>query len=305
MASSFSIYRSLVLVAALTGISSAEPIRIVFQGGYSIPVAALVLQGPNYVLNAEVEGFTVGQQFPAQTADHVFGDRPADVRQGIALLVMDKPRDAVKVLEPAVARLRLTAKVPGNYWVEAARAAMMAYALAGNSPKCTELGKEVSDATPESGIDPFVSLSKVLLMPEGSNNAERIVALKDLISDANPASVCGFASFFIGNLFKEDNRLQDALEAYLTVPAVYPTSGLILNAGAQSKAAELLMNISKPEDPAELLKSRRDEAVGLLKSALPAASGTTLADDLKKRLESTSDEVKKKPLESNPNDVKK
>ena len=276
MAPSLSIFRSFLLACAVMGSAAADPARVVFQGGASIPVDALVQQAGNLVVNAEIEGFTVGQPFPIQTADHVYGDRPAQVNQGVALIMMGKPKDALKLLEPAVLRHRLTAKIPGNFWVEAARSALIAYALTGNSAKCSELGKEISDATPEAGIDPFIPLSKTLLLPESTKAEDRVVALRDLISDSSPADVCAYASFFVGNLLKENKKPTEALEAYLSVTCIYPTGGLAINAGAEVKAAEILTGLG-----------RHEEATTLLKSALPSATGTALAEDIKKLLEST------------------
>ncbi len=268
------------------GSAAADPARVVFQGGTSIPASALILQGTNLVVNAEVEGFTIGQLFPLQTADHVYGDRPAEVTQGMALILMDKPKDALKLLEPSVARQRPTAKISGNFWLEAARGALMAYALTGNSAKCSEIGKEISDATPEPGIDSFVSLGKALLMPEATRTEDRVLALRDLMADDKPANVSACAAYFIGNLFKEDKKPQEALEAYLSVPCLYPTGGLILNAGAEVKSAELLTAMSHPGETEDLLKVRREEALALLKSAQRVSAGTVLTEDINKRLES-------------------
>ena len=176
-------------------------------------------------------------------------------------------------------------KSPGNFWLEAARAALVAYALTGNTAKCTEIGKEISDATPSQGIDPFVSLGKALLLPASTKVEDRVVALSDLTTDNLPADVAAYASFFRGQLLKGAKRSADAaeakkqdaeaLEAYLMVPCLFPSGGLILNAVAEMNAAEFLVTLG-----------RREEAVALLNSSIRQSPGTLVAADANKRLES-------------------
>ena len=50
-------------------------------------------------------------------------EKPATLNPAIGLLLMDKPGDALKLLEPVLAEQRVTAEIPGNFWLEAARAA--------------------------------------------------------------------------------------------------------------------------------------------------------------------------------------
>lgn len=275
MAPSFSILRSALLACALTASGAAESARIVFQNGRSIPLTAVTLQGDKLMIQAAADGFNPGQSFPLQSADHIYGDKPAAVNQAVALLLSEKAKDAIKLLEPVVAEHRSSAKIPGNFWLEAARAALVAYAVDGNAAKCTEIGKEISDATPAQGIDPFVSLGKALLISSTGKADERAVALGDLTTDNLPADVCAYASYYRGVLFKEKKRDSEALEAYLSVPCLYPAGGMILNAAAEVKAADLLTPLG-----------RREEAVALLNSALRACAGTILAEETNKRLES-------------------
>ncbi len=161
----------------------------------------------------------------------------------------------------------------------------MAYALTGNSAKVTEIGKEISDATPAQGIDPFVSLGKALLLPATTKVEDRAVALGDLTTDNLPADVAAYASFFRGHLLKSVKRAPEAtealkqdaetLEAYLSVPCLFPSGGLILNAVAEVNAAEILVKMG-----------RREEAVALLVSAIRQSPGTLVTTDANKRLDS-------------------
>ena len=281
-------FRSALLACAaatlpLSSAGAAEPARIVLQNGRSVLVSAVTLQGDKLIVNAAGEGFNQGQIIALETVDHVFGEKPAELNPAIALLLTNRPVDAVKLLEPILAAHRVTSKLPGNFWLEAARAALVAYAVEGNTSKVTELGKEISDATPVQGIDPFVSLGKALLLPVTTKAADRETALRDLTTDNLPADVCAYASFYRANLLKNAKRGADAnaiskqeqetLEAYLTVPCLYPSGGMILNGVAELEASAFLT-------------SRRDEAVALLNSSIRHSAGTLVAVEAAKRLES-------------------
>ncbi|MES2437869.1 MAG: hypothetical protein V4584_02295 [Verrucomicrobiota bacterium] len=269
-------FRSAVLAcAAVTMATAAEPTRIVFQNGRSVPLSAVTLQGTNLTITVASDGFVQGQNLPLDSADHIFGEKPAELNTGIALLLMGRTGDALKLLEPLVASQRISAKIPGNYWLETARAALVAYAVEGNTSKCNDLGKEISDATPIQGIDPFVSLGKALLLPTTTKIADRETALRDLTTDNLPADVCAYASFYRGNLLKGAKRDSEALEAYLAVTCLFPSGGMVLNGVAELHASELLNAVG-----------RREEAVAILKSSISHSAGTLVAAEANKRLES-------------------
>jgi tetratricopeptide (TPR) repeat protein len=271
------IFRILLIALPFLG-ASAEPLQLelVLQNGRSVPVSALSLEGDKFVVKTAVEGFNAGQALPIATVDHVYGERPPEVNQAIALLLTGKPKEAQALLKPVVEQHRMTAKIPGNFWLGAARAYLVACAVNLDAADTTSIGKEISDATPAQGIDPFVSLGKALLMPVLTTSSEdRAKALSDLIVASMPADLCAYASYFRGNIFKKDKKNAEALEAYLAVPCLYPSGGLILNAAAEMQAAELL---NEPK--------RREEAVALLESALRACKGTVLEEEATKRLTS-------------------
>ncbi len=255
--------------------SAADETNIVFQNGRSVPITAVTVQGDQIVLTDDAEGFRAGQKFPLSSADHIYGTKPVDINRAVALILTGEPKNALGLLEPVVTSQRISAKIPGNFWLEAARAALVAYALAGDSANATSIGKEISDATPQQGIDPFVSLGKALMLPGSTPPAERETAFRDLTTDNLPAPVCAYASFFLGNALVDSKKKAEALEAYLWVPCLFPSGGMVLNAAAELKAAEFLT------DP-----SRREEAVALIGSAVIQSRGTVLGVEANKRLES-------------------
>lgn len=269
------IFRILLLALPFHG-ALAEPLQLILQNGRSVPVSVLSLEGDKFVVKTTVEGFVSGQALPMTSVDHVYGEKPPGINQAIALLLTGKSKEAGALLKPVVNEHRITAKIPGNFWLSAARAYLVACAVNLDSAEANRIGKEISDATPAQGIDPFVSLGKALLMPALTTSSEdRATALKSLITSSMPAELCAYASYFRGNILKKEKKNAEALEAYLAVPCLYPSGGLILNAAAEMQAAELL------NDP-----KRREEAVALLESALLVCKGTVLEEEAGKRLAS-------------------
>jgi len=253
----------------------SAPAQLVFQNGRSIPLSSVDIAQDKVLIKTAADGFGAGQSFPLTAVSHVFGDRPAELNQAIALLLFDRHKEAIDLLEPLLAAHRVSAKIPGNFWLESARTLLVCFALTGDAARCTQLGKDISDATRSQGSDPFVSLGKALLMPASVSPEDRDMSLKDLTADEMPADVAAYASFYRSRLFKEQKKNAEALQALLAVPCLYPSGGLILNAAAEILASDLLASLS-----------RRDEATHLINSALRVSQGTILIEEGNKRLES-------------------
>lgn len=264
-----------VIAAAHPAVAAEEPVRIVFKSGPSIPASAVTLTGDKFVVATASEPYAVGQELAFAAADHIYGVKPAAINQAVVTLLMGKPKDAQKLLEPVISEHRITAKISGNFWLEAARVMLVADALNGQAKECTDLGKEIADATHLQGVEPFVTLGKALMMPVTTKFEDREIALRGLTADTLPADVCAFASYFRGNLFKKEKRNAEALEAYLQVPCLFPSGSLAVMACAEIQAAELLGALG-----------RREEAITLCRSAARDALGTTLAAEAHKRIES-------------------
>lgn len=247
---------------------------IVLQNGSSIPISAVSLQEDKLLVTTTVGVFTAGQSFALAAADHVYGEKPQELNEAIALVLLGQQNAALKLLEPMVVSHQATAKIPGNFWLEAARMTLIAYALNGNTAKCGEIGPRISEATPTQGVDPFVSLSKALLMPSSTAPDISEIAFRDLTTENLPAEVCAFASFYRGNLLKKLKRNTEAFEAFLSVSTLYPSGGIIVNAVAELQASDFLVDLG-----------RREEAILLLKSSMVQSMGTPVTEEANKRLE--------------------
>lgn len=254
----------------------AEPLEVVLQNGRSIPVSSLALEGDKFVVKIATDTFPVGQILPLTMVDHIYGEKPVEINQAVALILTGKPRDAQALLTPIVRDHAITAKIPGNFWLDAARSLLVAYAVSGDEANTKDMGKKISDATPSQGSDPFVMLGKALLIPDQLSRAQdRELALSGLLTESQPAALSAYASFFRGNLLRKEKKNAEALEAYLSVPCLYPAGNLIVNAAAELQAADILTSMNRPK-----------EALALAESALWVTSGTTLADKAKARLAS-------------------
>ncbi|MFT3990272.1 MAG: hypothetical protein QM680_02570 [Luteolibacter sp.] len=270
---------SAFLLGTLLSAQAQDDTRIVFEvanASRAVPVSNLSLAGDQYQIKAAADGLVAGQKIPKSAASHVQGELPADVNKAIALILMEKPLDAIKLLEPIVESQKITAGLPGNHWDPAARATLVAYGLIGSADKCNALGQAISDSTPEPGTDPIVSLGKVLLLPFSTPLDARLEALSSLINESSPAEVSAYASFNRGLRLMKAKRDAEAREAFLIIPCVYPTGGSIINGVAEMNAAQLLS-----EEP-----GRREEAVALLTSAATYTQGTPAGEEAEKRLKS-------------------
>lgn len=256
--------------------AAADPSVVVLQNGRSVPVSALSIKGDSLVVKTAAGGFAAGQTIPLATADHVYGDKPAAINSGIAALLSGNAAEAIQLLEPVVAAESVTATIPGNFWIEAARATLVAYAVNRDTDKCDKIGKEISATTPSGASDPFVNLGKALLLPPSAKIEDREAALRDLTIPALHSPICAYASFYLGNLLRDKKSAPQALEAYLMVPCLFPAGGIILNSAAELNAAEFLNTMG-----------RREEAVALLKASVRDGKGTSLATEANKRLESS------------------
>ncbi|MCX6877860.1 MAG: hypothetical protein NTW21_29215 [Verrucomicrobia bacterium] len=251
------------------------PTQLVLQNGRAVPISAVSMQKDQFLVKTDTDNFMAGASIPVSSVDHVVGDKPAAINQAVALLLTGKSKDARKLLAPVLAEHADTAKLPGTFWLEAARAVLVTDGLDGFAGPCAALGKEISEATPDSGPDPFVALGKALLQPATAKVTEREAALREVISDDMPDDLCAYASFFLAELLRNDRRKDAALDTYLAVPCLYPSGGIVVNGMAQLRAAEILT-----------AQGSRDEALALVHSAIRNSKGTVAAELAAKLLES-------------------
>ena len=253
----------------------APPLQIALVGNRTLPFNAISVDGDTITVKAAMNGFNQGQSFPLNLASHIQGTKPAAINEGIAQLLLGNPSEAIKLFDPILSEHRVTAKIPGNFWIETARAALVANALSGFRAKAEELGDEISDSTAAAGKDPTVALGKALLITASTPLDDRLSVLSTLATDDSPADVSAYACFFKAELLKTAKREDEALESYLCVSTLYPTGGVVLNAAAEMNASRILAS-----------RNRREEALALLKSAAREAQGTAVAEEAEKRIKS-------------------
>jgi len=201
-----------LLLALGTGQAEVAP-HLVLANGRAVPLASVALQGDNFVVKTATPDFVANAIIPAATVDHVFGDKPAEIDQAGALLLMGRRDEALKLLEPVLAKHKDTAKLPGNFWLEAARAATVAHAANGDAAPAGELAKAIAEATPAQGADPISGLVRALAMPTSVDFKERVDALRAQAGPELPADVSAYASFFRAELLLKRKLQAEAHEA--------------------------------------------------------------------------------------------
>ena len=86
-------------LASTMAVRAEEPLRIVFQGGRTVPIDALELKGNQFVVTVAQDGLSVGQAVPTSAADHIFGDKPEAVNKGVAHSPMIASPPAAKPIQ--------------------------------------------------------------------------------------------------------------------------------------------------------------------------------------------------------------
>lgn len=269
---------ALISLAAPALHAQGEEPRLVFLNGRSAPLNTVAVEGGKFVIKTASDNIPANTSYPLTAASHISGERPAAIDKGVALILLDDYAEAVKLLEPVVTSQKASATVPGNHWLPAARATLLLYSLYNEPGKAETLGKEISDATPESGPDPVVLLGQALALPLTVKFDERVKKLDEMVSDTNPVEVSAYASYFKGKLLKkiaEAKRQEEALTAFLTVGCLYPAGGLVVVSAAEMQAAELIK--IKPE--------RKKEALSLIESAVRGGKGTAVGTAAQKALD--------------------
>ena len=265
---------TLLSFTAASALAQDAP-KIVFSNGRAVSVEALAVEGGKFVVKKDSDGVAAGQSFTLAQASHVSGEKPKAINQAVALVLTDKPKEALDLLNPLLISQKASATVPGNFWVEAARTALYANTLYNEPAKAEALGKEISDATPAQGNDPSIRLGKAMGLPMSVKSTDRIGAFGDLVADDVPAEISAIASFFKGKLQEQFEKPDEAFQSYLIVGCLYPTGGVVVTSAAEWKAGEILNT-----------RNRREESVALLTSAERGARGTVIAEAAAKRLES-------------------
>lgn len=266
---------ALPLAAQSDAVAATGPL-LVTRTGRSIPLSAVVLQGTNFTVKEAAPGLPANTVIPLNSIDHVSGEKPPELAAGTALLLMGQPRETIKKLTPLVASLAPTAKISGSYWIEIARMNALAYAMEKESAKSDALIKEISDATPATGMDPINRIAKVMALPKLAETKVIVAAYEPHIGDLNPPEISAIASYFKGLAQQEAKDSTSALRSFLTIGCLFPSGTVLLTSAGEYQAGVIL----------SANKDRREEAVSLLKSAAIGASGTLIAEEAKKRLES-------------------
>lgn len=177
---------------------TAVPLRIVFQQGVAIPIDALELQGEELVTTREVSGTPAGTRIPLGDGIYVTGAKPAGTTNGLALLLENKPAEALAQLGPVLNSHLVTARTPGNFWVDTARIAAVAYSMNGDASGLQQVA-DILEST-QGAADPMIAVAEELSKESIFTAEAKVERLLEKVNDANPTIVNALIYYFVGEL---------------------------------------------------------------------------------------------------------
>lgn len=272
-----------VAFAGLIGIANGqdqqdEVPRLVFRQGInfrSVPVTALRAEGGNFIVTQEADNVAANTQIAAASVLRVSGAEPAEITKATAMMLVGNPGAAVKQLAPLLDSQRATATVPGNFWVTAARLKVIAAAMDGDAKTVDAASTDLVNTSKQTS-DPAPTLAKIILETRTGKLDERLQQFDDFISDSRPPMINGLAQFLRGDLLAGFKKDKEALDAFLSVPALNPTSSGAVVAGCEYRAALLQAKLG-----------RKAEAIAAYEDVVAIVPGTVLAEKASQNLKSS------------------
>lgn len=261
------------LCIAMIGMASAadeaEAPRLVFRSGItfrSVPVSALRAEGGNFVLTQAVDNLAANTQIPATSVLRVSGGEPEEITKATALMLTGAPGAAIKLLDPLLQSQRATATVPGNFWVNAARMKIVAAAMEGDAKTVDSTSTDLVN-TSKLTTDPTPSLGQIILESRLGKLEERLQRFDDFVNENRPPRINGLAQYLRADILAGFKRDKEALDGFLTVPALNPTASAVVVAACEFRAAQLLTKMG-----------RKAEAIASYEAIVGSVPGTALAE---------------------------
>lgn len=252
---------------------SGSGLRLSLVGGRSLPLESVTYSKGVFTVTKADAGLNAGQTFDAKLAESISGDAPPALAKAEALLFLDDARGAIKLLEPILTSQKASAPVAGNFWVEAAHIAAVAYAVSGDAAKAKAVVSDIKDLVPGYSGTTLGSLVDTLGSTKRDTKAQ---TLGSIAKDEGAPLASALATYFLGQELKLAKKNREAIEAYLTVSSIFSDVSRTLNAASEFRAAELISMTSKG----------RDEGVKLFQAAAQDGPNTAIAEAAQKRLAS-------------------
>ncbi|WP_052362352.1 tetratricopeptide repeat protein [Geminisphaera colitermitum] len=203
----------------------------ILDNGAAVPAAAVKVSGADLV-QALADG-AAERRFPIANIARLDFPEPPELAETAALITSGQSAQALYKIEPVYRQFAPFSKLPGSYWSEAAILRLRALLLPPNTkadPKAAEeapariraAAREIMSTStdPEAIGEARLALAELDIR---SGRPEMAVAmLNEIVRDA-PGTVKARAWLLRGDLAMKRNAYEEALDAYLRIPALFGT----------------------------------------------------------------------------------
>lgn len=225
---------------ALAAVGTAVPLqaqRYLLANGSALNAADVTLKGDALVQARTIAGGgSIEQRFPIATVARLDWPEPDELAETAALITAGKGKEALEKITPIHRQFDPFPKTPGSWWNDAAILRLRALIAAGSAP--AEISTAARDimgrsADPDAVGNAKLALAEVELRAGKDSIADAMI--DQIVTDA-PAAVRARGWVLRGDLALKRKAYEEALEAYLRVPALFGTQEELMPAALLGSA---------------------------------------------------------------------
>lgn len=214
-------------LAALATLALAGPLsaqRYLFTNGSAVNAADVSLKGDALVQTRKLAGGgSMEQRFPLATVARLDWPEPAELAETTALITAGKGKDALAKITPVFRQFDPFSKTPGSWWTDAATLRLQALIAADSPPaEITAAARDIMGRATDSDAVGNAKLALAEVELRGGKDSIADAMIDQIVTDA-PAAVRARAWILRGDLALKRKAYEEALEAYLRVPALFGT----------------------------------------------------------------------------------
>ncbi len=223
MRPSFVIRHSAFVIACAVCATHSHAQRYLTRDGTVLQASEVTLGSGALVQQVQIAaGGSFERRYPLGDIVRLDFPEPEELARGAALVTAGKAPEALALLEPVYRQFSPFPKVPGSHWPRAAELRLQALLLGRDQAAITSAARELM----QSGLGPDVTGTAKLALAQLDARAGREelanVMLEEILKEA-PAPVQARAWLLRGDLAAKRAAHEEALEAYLRVPAFFGT----------------------------------------------------------------------------------
>lgn len=214
---------ALLLVSALhlTG-SPARAQNLILQDGRTISVTHMRRAGENLLVPMQLGSSTGDVGYPMKTIVRAEFPEPAQMAAARAALAQGKPDDAIAALAPAIEFFQPISEVPGGWWARVALLKAEALDQAGREAEAATLLEAIARTAPDQADTQTARLRLTkALIAKGRFSEAQAACAEALQHYPNDSSIAAEAWLRSGDILLAQRQYEQALMAYLHVPALY------------------------------------------------------------------------------------